>query len=101
VAGALLIDGCAVATDCSPFSCSTRLMADVALWRVDGPVPGDIDDPVTALVLGPRPPLELLLVEGRPVVAGEELRTVSEQACGADLRTAHRRLRPVLAGGAG
>jgi cytosine/adenosine deaminase-related metal-dependent hydrolase len=66
--------------------------ADVALWRVDGPLHGDIDDPVVALVLGPRPPLELLLVEGRPVVRGDDLRTVSEQACGADLRAAHRRL---------
>jgi cytosine/adenosine deaminase-related metal-dependent hydrolase len=66
--------------------------ADVALWRVDGPQHGDIEDPVTALVHCPRPPLELLLVEGRPVVAGDEVRTVSEQACAAGLRAARRRL---------
>jgi cytosine/adenosine deaminase-related metal-dependent hydrolase len=75
--------------------------ADVALWRVDGPQHGDIDDPVTALVLGPRPPLELLLVEGNRVVERDELRTVSEEECAADLRAAHRRLARVAPVGPG
>jgi hypothetical protein len=52
-----------------------------------------------ALVLGPRPPLELLLVEGRPVVEHDELRTGSEAACAAELRAAHRRLSRAPAGG--
>jgi cytosine/adenosine deaminase-related metal-dependent hydrolase len=43
-------------------------LADVALWRVDGPGHAQIPDPVAALVLPPvAPPLELLLVGGRPV----------------------------------
>jgi cytosine/adenosine deaminase-related metal-dependent hydrolase len=67
--------------------------ADIALWRVDGPLHGDIDDPVTALVLGPPAPLALLLVEGRPVVVDDELRTVSEQASARDLAAAAHRLR--------
>jgi uncharacterized protein involved in propanediol utilization len=66
---------------------------------VDGPQHGDIEDPVTALVFGPRPPLHLLLVEGRTVVSADELRTVSEQECAADLRAAHRQLARVAAAG--
>jgi cytosine/adenosine deaminase-related metal-dependent hydrolase len=72
--------------------------ADVALWRVDGPWHGDIADPVTALVLGPPAPLELLLVEGRTVVTAGELRTVSVDEAGRDLRSASRRLRRTPAG---
>jgi cytosine/adenosine deaminase-related metal-dependent hydrolase len=41
-------------------------LADVALWRVDGLPHAGIVDPVAALVLGSPPPLELLLVHGRP-----------------------------------
>jgi cytosine/adenosine deaminase-related metal-dependent hydrolase len=67
--------------------------ADIALWRVDGPGHGDIADPVTALVLGPPAPLELLLVEGRPVVEGGELRTVSPTRAARDLVAAATRLR--------
>ncbi|MDR2984629.1 MAG: 8-oxoguanine deaminase, partial [Nocardiopsaceae bacterium] len=55
-------------------------LADVALWRVDGLAHADIADPVAALVLGARPPLELLLVDGRPVVEGDQLTTVDERA---------------------
>lgn len=43
-------------------------LADIALWRVDGFGHADLDDPVTALVLGPAPRLELLLVNGEHVV---------------------------------
>jgi cytosine/adenosine deaminase-related metal-dependent hydrolase len=50
-------------------------LGDVALWRLDGLGHADISDPVCALVFGPPAPLELLLVGGRPVVDGDELRT--------------------------
>ena len=43
--------------------------ADIALWRLDGLGHAGIVDPVAALVLGSQPPLELLLVGGRPVVS--------------------------------
>jgi cytosine/adenosine deaminase-related metal-dependent hydrolase len=55
-------------------------LADIALWRVDGLAHADIADPVAALVLGARPPLELLLVNGRLVVEHGELSTVDERA---------------------
>ena len=55
-------------------------LADIALWRVDGLAHADIADPVAALVLGARPPLELLLVNGRPVVEHDQLTTVDERA---------------------
>ncbi len=42
--------------------------ADIAVWRLDTLPHVDIVDPVAGLVLGDRPPLELLLVGGRPVV---------------------------------
>ena len=66
--------------------------ADLALWRVDGPVHADLDDPLVALVLGPTPALELLVVEGRCVVERGELRSLDEEAAGRDLRAARRRL---------
>jgi cytosine/adenosine deaminase-related metal-dependent hydrolase len=55
-------------------------LADVALWRVDGLAHAGIADPVAALVLGARPPLELLLVNGRPVIEHDELVTIDERA---------------------
>jgi cytosine/adenosine deaminase-related metal-dependent hydrolase len=63
-------------------------LADIALWRVDG-YRAAVDDPVCALVFGPVPPLERLLVGGRTLVERGELRTVSPAAAGA---AAHRRL---------
>jgi cytosine/adenosine deaminase-related metal-dependent hydrolase len=51
-------------------------LADVALWRVDGPAHAGIADPVAALVLGVRPPLELLLVNGAVVVERDVVQTV-------------------------
>jgi cytosine/adenosine deaminase-related metal-dependent hydrolase len=53
-------------------------LADVALWRLDGVPHAGIADPVAALVLGPRPPLELLLVGGRTVVERDRVVTVDE-----------------------
>jgi len=54
-------------------------LADIALWRLDGAPHAGIADPVAALVLGPPPPLELLLVNGRAVVERDRVVTVDEQ----------------------
>ena len=51
-------------------------LADLAVWRVDG-YRAAVEDPVCALVFGPQPPLDLLLVGGRTVVEDGELRTGS------------------------
>jgi cytosine/adenosine deaminase-related metal-dependent hydrolase len=66
-------------------------LADIALWRVDG-FRGAIDDPVTALVLGPPPPLARLLVGGRTVVADGRLRTADEERVARAGADAHRRI---------
>jgi cytosine/adenosine deaminase-related metal-dependent hydrolase len=67
-------------------------LADVALWRLDGLGHADVADPVAALVLGPPAPVELLLVGGRPVVEGGELRTGSVTEIARAARAASRRL---------
>jgi len=54
-------------------------LADVALWRLDGVPHAGIADPVAALVLGPPPPLELLLVNGRVIVERDRVVTVDER----------------------
>jgi cytosine/adenosine deaminase-related metal-dependent hydrolase len=54
-------------------------LADLALWRMDTLAHAGITDPVAALVLGTPPPLELLLVDGRPVVERDTVVTVDEQ----------------------
>ncbi len=53
-------------------------LADIALWRLDTLPHAGIADPVAALVLGSPAPLELLLVNGRPVVEHDHLVTVDE-----------------------
>jgi cytosine/adenosine deaminase-related metal-dependent hydrolase len=63
-------------------------LADVALWRLDTLPHADIADPVAALVLGARPPLDLLLVNGREVVARDRVLTVDEQQAAAAARRA-------------
>jgi cytosine/adenosine deaminase-related metal-dependent hydrolase len=73
------------------------LLADIALWRLDGVAHDAIahgpgGDPVAALVLGPAAPLELLLVGGTPVVDGGELRTVDAATAAREVRAARRRL---------
>jgi cytosine/adenosine deaminase-related metal-dependent hydrolase len=70
-------------------------LGDVALWRMDGLGHGDIDDPVCALVFGPPAPVESLLVGGRPVVGGGELRTADVGAVSREVRVAAQRLRSV------
>jgi cytosine/adenosine deaminase-related metal-dependent hydrolase len=54
-------------------------LADIALWRLDNLPHAGIADPVAALVLGARPPLELLLVNGKPVVEADRLVTIDER----------------------
>ena len=66
-------------------------LADVALWRLDT-LSADIADPVAALVLGAPPPLELLLVQGRPVVERGRVVTIDADQAGADAAAASRRL---------
>ncbi|MCA1848475.1 MAG: 8-oxoguanine deaminase [Actinobacteria bacterium] len=67
-------------------------LADVALWRVDDLLHAGISDPVTALVFGPAPGVELLLVGGRPVVESAELRTADEGEIAKEISVASRRL---------
>jgi imidazolonepropionase-like amidohydrolase len=67
-------------------------LADVALWRVDDLVHAGIPDPVAALVFGPAPRVELLLVGGRAVVDGAELRTADEGEVAREMAEASRRL---------
>jgi cytosine/adenosine deaminase-related metal-dependent hydrolase len=67
-------------------------LADVALWRLDGVDRAGIADPVAALVLGPRPLVDTLLVGGRVVVSGGELRTFDEGVAARDLIAQSRRL---------
>ena len=73
------------------------LLADIALWRLDGLAHDAIahgpgGDPVAALVIGPPAPLELLLVGGTPVVDGGELRTVDAATATREVRAARQRL---------
>jgi cytosine/adenosine deaminase-related metal-dependent hydrolase len=67
-------------------------LADLALWRIDGLAHADVADPVAALVLGAPPPLELLLVNGRPVVERDRVRTVDEPAVAREAVAVHRTL---------
>jgi cytosine/adenosine deaminase-related metal-dependent hydrolase len=67
-------------------------LADLALWRLDTFAHADIADPVAALVLGSRPPLELLLVDGRPVVEHDRVVTVDEHALGREAVSVHQTL---------
>jgi cytosine/adenosine deaminase-related metal-dependent hydrolase len=67
-------------------------LADIALWRMDGLDHAGIEDPVAALVLGAPQRVELLLVGGRAVVEGGELRTADEATLAVDLARESRRL---------
>jgi cytosine/adenosine deaminase-related metal-dependent hydrolase len=74
------------------------MLADIALWRLDTLAHDAYaygaagQDPVAALVMGPQAPLELLLVNGRPVVERDELLTGDVTAITRDVRAARRRL---------
>ena len=67
-------------------------LADVAVWRLDTLAHIDIADPVAALVLGAQPPLELLLVNGEPVVEKDRLVTVDEETTATEVHRASKRL---------
>ncbi|HET9859503.1 MAG TPA: 8-oxoguanine deaminase [Nocardioidaceae bacterium] len=67
-------------------------LADIALWRVDGLAHAGIEDPVAALVLGSRPPLRLLMVNGEPVVEDDVLLTADEERLATDAVRAARKL---------
>lgn len=67
-------------------------LADVALWRLDTAAHAGITDPVAALILGPPPPLELLLVNGVTVVRRGAVLTVDEDGLAAGVAAAHRAL---------
>ncbi len=67
-------------------------LADIAVWRLDTLPHIDIVDPIAALILGAPPPLELLLVGGRPVVEQDRLLTVDTDRYAATVRDASRAL---------
>jgi cytosine/adenosine deaminase-related metal-dependent hydrolase len=67
--------------------------ADLAVWRLDGLGQAGIADPVAALVFGALPPLELLLVGGRPVVERDVVCALDERDVTTELAAASRRLR--------
>jgi cytosine/adenosine deaminase-related metal-dependent hydrolase len=50
-------------------------LADIVLWRLDDLDRSGIEDPVAALVLGPRPLAETVIVDGKVVISAGELRT--------------------------
>ncbi|WP_028926569.1 8-oxoguanine deaminase [Pseudonocardia acaciae] len=64
-------------------------LADLAVWRLDTLAHADIADPLAALVLGAPPPMDLLLVHGRPVVEYDRVVTVDEAEVAAAVRRAH------------
>jgi imidazolonepropionase-like amidohydrolase len=67
-------------------------LADVALWRLDDLGHSRVEDFVAVLVLGPPRPVELLLVNGEPVVEGGELKTADEPEIARRLARASERL---------
>jgi len=67
-------------------------LADIALWRLDTLPHANIADPVAALVLGARAPLELLAVNGEVVVERDQVVTVDEAAAAAAAGRAARAL---------
>jgi hypothetical protein len=64
----------------------------VALWRLDGLEGAGIEDPVAALVFGATQAVGLLLVGGRPIVEGAELRTADEAQVAIEIARASREL---------
>jgi cytosine/adenosine deaminase-related metal-dependent hydrolase len=67
-------------------------LADVAVWRLDGLEGAGIEDPVAALVFGSTQTVELLLVGGRAIVEGGELRTADEAHVAVEIARASQRL---------
>jgi cytosine/adenosine deaminase-related metal-dependent hydrolase len=71
---------------------SVGALADVAVWDLDEIGFAGIEDPVAALVLGPRRPVDLLVVGGEVVVSDGELRTADPLTLAADLRRQSARM---------
>jgi cytosine/adenosine deaminase-related metal-dependent hydrolase len=67
-------------------------LADLAVWRLDTLGHIDVADPVAALVLGGQPPLDLLLVNGKPVVEGDALVNVDPVALALEVDAASKTL---------
>jgi cytosine/adenosine deaminase-related metal-dependent hydrolase len=67
-------------------------LADLCVWRLDTMAHADIGDPVAALVLGSPPPLDLLMVNGQPVVEHDRLVHVDEEDVARDAARASERL---------
>lgn len=67
-------------------------LADVAVWRLDDLGHAGIADPVAALVLGPAPRVELLLVNGHPAVEAGEPNDASVEEITRAAEAASRRL---------
>jgi cytosine/adenosine deaminase-related metal-dependent hydrolase len=60
-------------------------LADLALWRIDGPDRAGIADPVAALVFAAPRPAELVMVNGEIVVEDGELRTADAETLAREL----------------
>jgi cytosine/adenosine deaminase-related metal-dependent hydrolase len=67
-------------------------LADIALWRLDDLAHAGVEDRVAALVFGPPRPVEILLVDGKPVVENGELVTADEQDITRELARASEKL---------
>jgi cytosine/adenosine deaminase-related metal-dependent hydrolase len=67
-------------------------LADLAVWRLDTLGHIDVADPVAALVLGGQPPLDLLLVNGKPVVERDALVNVDPVALALEVDAASKTL---------
>src|SRR4051795_8697758 len=60
-------------------------LADIVLWRLDDLDHAGIEDPVAALVLGPRPRPATVIVDGKVVVEDGALRTGDEEQIAREL----------------
>ncbi len=67
-------------------------LADLAVWRLDTLAHVAVADPVAALVLGGQPPLELLLVNGAPVIEQSRLVTVDPVSLAKEVDAASKTL---------
>lgn len=67
-------------------------LADLAVWRLDTLDHAGIPDPVAALVLGTPPPLDLLLVNGRPVVEQDTVLAIDEHALASEVARVQQNL---------
>ena len=76
-------------------------LADLAVWRTDTAAHAGIADPIAALTLGSLPPLELLLVGGRPLVEAGVPLTLDPERVAREVSAATARLERRWAAGTG